>query len=127
MELVSSSVLGEVELKEEKKKGSIHFCYCRGERHGGHHKKILPQKGAQNKAYQMQTGYDEKFLLQHRIYFQKQEIDWDRPHYCDESFSKIDHDERFFLLLDQKVAILIFLDYPSVVKLKEWRCCKHSA
>lgn len=91
-------------------------------------RKVLPQKGAQNEAYQKWAGYDEKFLLQHRISFLEQEIDWDRPHYCDESLSKIDHDERFVLLLDQKVAILTFLDYPSsAVNLKEWRYCKLSA
>jgi len=28
----------------------------------------------------MQTDYGEKSLLQHRIYFLKQEIAWDRPH-----------------------------------------------
>ena len=42
-------------------------------------RKVLPQKGAQNEAYQKWAGYDEKFLLQHRISFLEQEIDWDRP------------------------------------------------
>lgn len=74
--------------------------------------------------------YDEKSLLQHRIYFLKQEIARDRPHYFDESLSKIDPEKGFVFSLSQKATILTFLDYPSSgVRSKlpvPWRALLHS-
>lgn len=81
MELVSSSALGEVELKRREKEAAAFILVIdEGRDTEDTIRKVVPQKGAWKEIYQMQTDYDEKSLLQHRIYFLKQEIAWDRPH-----------------------------------------------